>query len=130
MEKLNKSQKISNNLTPYEKQEFEKLCKVLSDPNYSGGSWALPENPTTLEKSKYNICKKILVYKQNHHLSTEQIAQKIKLSIPETKDILYCHINYFTLDRLVDYAEKLFSPSEIRFTIEEKKSTSPSSHTS
>ena len=55
---------ISNqNLTSHEKQEFEKLCKKLSDPNYSGGSWALPENPTVLEKSKYDICKKILVYK-------------------------------------------------------------------
>ena len=117
---------ISNqNLTPHEKQEFEKLCKKLSDPNYSGGSWALPENPTVLEKSKYDICKKILVYKQNHHLSAEKIAKKIKLSVPETEDILYCHIDYFTLDRLVDYAEKLFSPNKIKITMEEKKPTSP-----
>src|SRR3954462_7686366 len=128
MEKLTKDQKTPNNFTPREKQEFEKLCKLLSDPNYSGGSWALPENPTALEKSKYEICKKILVYKQVHHLSTEKIAQKIKLSVPETEDILYCHIDYFTLDRLVDYAKKLFSPFEIRITMEEKKPTFPSLH--
>ena len=121
MEKLTKNQKTSNNLTSYEEKEFENLCKKLSDPNYSGGSWALSENPTALEKSKYDICKKMLVYKQDHHLSTEQIAKKIKLSIPETEDILYCHIDYFTLDRLVNYAEKLFSPAEIKITMEEKK---------
>jgi len=74
MEKLTKNQKTSNNLTSYEEKEFENLCKKLSDPNYSGGSWALSENPTALEKSKYDICKKMLVYKQDHHLSTEQIA--------------------------------------------------------
>lgn len=28
----------NQNLTPHEKQEFKKLCKKLSDPNYSGGS--------------------------------------------------------------------------------------------
>jgi hypothetical protein len=28
----------NQNLTPHEKQELEKLCQALSDPNYSGGS--------------------------------------------------------------------------------------------
>jgi hypothetical protein len=113
--KVNKS-----NLTPHEKEEFEKLCRILSDPNYSSGSWALPENPTLLEKSKYDLCKKILVYKQKHNLNTEKLAKKIKLSVPETEDILYCHIDYFTFDRLLDYAGKLFSPSEISVVVEEK----------
>jgi hypothetical protein len=109
-----------SNLTPHEKQEFEKLCRILSDPNYLSGSWALPENPTLLEKSKYDLCKKILVYKQKHNLGTEKLAKKIKLSVPETEDILYCHIDYFTFDRLLDYAGKLFSPSEISVVVEEK----------
>jgi hypothetical protein len=109
-----------SNLTSHEKEEFEKLCRILSDPNYSSGSWALPKNPTLLDKSKYDLCKKILVYKQKNHLSTEKMAKKIKLSVPETEDILYCHIDYFTFDRLLNYAGKLFSPSEIRVVVEEK----------
>src|SRR5690349_4858145 len=112
--------KNNKKLTSQEKQELEKLCKSLSDPNYQGGSWALPENPTLLEKSKYDICKKILVYKQEHNLSTEKLAKKIKLSVSETEDILYGHIDYFTLDRLLDYVGKLFSPSEIMVTVEER----------
>src|SRR3954452_512183 len=96
-----------------EKEQFKKYLERIEDPNYQGGSWALPENATPLEKSKYDICKKILVYKQNHNLSTEKLAKKIKLSISETEDILHGHIDYFTLDRLLDYAGKLFSPSEI-----------------
>jgi hypothetical protein len=109
-----------NNFTLHEKAEFEKLCRILADPNYSSGSWALPEHPTLLEKGKYDICKKILIYKQEHHLSTEKLAKKIKLSVPETEDILYCHIDYFTFDRLLDYAGKLFSPSEISVVVGEK----------
>jgi len=109
-----------SNLTSHEKEEFEKLCRILSDPNYSSGSWALPENPTLLEKGKHDICKKILVYKQKRNLSTEKLAKKIKLSVPETEDILYCHIDYFTFDRLLDYAGKLFSPSEISVVVEKK----------
>ena len=84
-------------------------------------SWGLPENPTPLEQAKYDICEKILGYQQDNNLSDKEIAQKIHLTTGETKDILYCHIDYFTLDRLITYASRLFSQQEIRVTIEPKK---------
>jgi hypothetical protein len=34
---------------------------------------------------------------------------------------LYCHIDYFTLDRLITYTSRLFSTSEIKITIKPKK---------
>jgi len=30
-----------------EEEEFAKYLEKIEDPNYQGGSWALPENPTT-----------------------------------------------------------------------------------
>ena|SRR5947209_8735740 len=92
-----------------EKTEYQKYLEELEDPNYQGGSWTLPENPTPLEKAKYKICKQVLSYKLDTKISTEYLAQKIQLSKTETEDILYYRIDYFTLDRLVSYATRLFN---------------------
>ena len=98
----------------------KKYLEKIEDSNYSGGSWDLPENPTALEKTKYDICEKILAHKQDNNLTIEKLAQQIKLSKAETEDIIYCRIDHFTLDRLMNYASKLFSPSEVRVVIEKK----------
>jgi hypothetical protein len=49
------------------------------------------------------------------------MAQKIQLSQAETEDILYYRIDHFTLDRLVDYATRLFKPFEVKMIVERKK---------
>jgi hypothetical protein len=67
------------------------------------------------------LCEKILSYQQDNNLSDEEIAKRIKITTGETRDILYCHIDYFTLDRLVSYACHLFSNSEIKVIVEPKK---------
>jgi predicted XRE-type DNA-binding protein len=81
----------------------------------------LPENATPVEKAKYELCEKMLSYQQENNLSDEEIANKINLTTGETRDILYCHIDYFTLDRLVAYACFLFSNSEVKVIFEPKK---------
>jgi predicted XRE-type DNA-binding protein len=89
--------------------ELEKICEEMSSPNYPRANLALSPNATPLERSKYSLCKKILIYKQDKKLSAEKLAQKINLTVPETEDILFARINKFTLDRLVAYADNLFS---------------------
>lgn len=104
-----------------EQAEYKKYLEELSDPNYSGGSWFLPENATPLEQAKYEICKQVVSYKLDTKISTEKMAQKIQLSKAETEDILYYRIDYFTLDRLVAYATRLFKLLEIKMVVESKK---------
>ena len=104
-----------------ENQEYKKYLEELNDPNYQGGSWSLPENPTPLEQAKYEICRQIVSYKLDTKISTEAMAQKLQLSKAETEDILYYRIDYFTLDRLVAYATNLFKPLEIKMIVEGKK---------
>jgi transcription initiation factor IIE alpha subunit len=81
----------------------------------------LPKNATPVEKAKYEICEKILIYQQDKNFTDEEIANKIKITTGETRDILYYHIDYFTLDRLIEYATKLFKPLEIKVNYEVKK---------
>ena len=104
-------------------KEFEKYLQKIEDPDYNGQdvSWHLPENATPVEKTKYELCEKILTYQQDNNLSDEEIANKIKITIGEVRDILYCHIDYFTLERLITYAERLFSTLEVKIISESKK---------
>ena len=118
------SKEMKKNLTNSE-QELEQILQELENPNYVGeGFWSLPENPTALEKSKYDICQKILAYQQKHKLTDKEIAQRISLTTGETEDILFCRIDYFTLDRLMTYANELFEPLEMKITKAQERSVS------
>src|SRR4051794_15824218 len=108
---MNKNKQLNQK----EEQEFDQYLQKVEDPNYEGETnYDLPENPTPLEVAKYQVCQSILAYQQDHNLSIEEIAQRIKLSVPETEDIFFAKINNFTLDRLVNYASHLFAPQEIK----------------
>ena len=112
-------------MTKKEKSFKEYLTEIENlEYDDADASWGLPENATTLEKAKYELCEKILGYQQENNLSDKEIAQKIHLTTGETRDILYCHIDYFTLDRLITYASRLFSQQEIKVVIEPKKDNS------
>lgn len=114
------SKKIFNNS---EDREFENYLQKIEDPNYNGQdvSWHLSENATPVEKAKYELCEKMLTYQLDNNLSDEEIANQIKITTGEAKDILYCHIDYFTLDRLITYASHLFSNSKVKVIVEPKK---------
>ncbi|CAG8577390.1 1606_t:CDS:2 [Paraglomus occultum] len=104
--------KIKHMTNKNQKQKsFKEYLQEIEDPkNNSEINYALPENPTPLQVAKFEICQEILGYKLDNDLTREQVAEKIGISKAETEDILFCHIEEFTLDRLVDYASKLLDP--------------------
>lgn len=105
-----------------EKQKFKEFLKKVEDPNYQREiNRALPLNANSLQIAKYKLCKQMLVYQQENKLSDEEIAKKIKLSVAEVEDILFCEIEKFTLDRLVEYASRLLNPVRVKVILEEVK---------
>ena len=124
-EKLNMlNRKIKTKKTP-PKMVVESIRKEMTNPNFPYKNIGLNPNATPEEKMKYDICQKILAYQQDNELTTNQIAQVIQLTEPETEDIFFTRINRFTLDRLVVYATNL----GINLKIEEVKSVAPDSRT-
>ena len=99
-----KSRKIKNSPP---KKVLDSIRKELTNPHFPYKNVGLSPNANPLEKNKYDICQKILAYKQDHKLSTEKVAKNIQLTTPETEDILFARIDKFTLDRLVSYATNL-----------------------
>ncbi|MCE8163677.1 MAG: hypothetical protein I3273_06815 [Candidatus Moeniiplasma glomeromycotorum] len=105
-------------------KNFSEYLKEIEDPkNNSEVNYALPENPTPLQVAKFEICQEILGYKLDNCLTREQVADKIGLSKAETENILFCHIEEFTLDRLVEYASKLLDPIQVKVILEPKKTS-------
>ncbi|CAG8489969.1 13551_t:CDS:1 [Gigaspora margarita] len=102
--------KRKNNISFFPPEErLAKIREKMLEPNYPRVNRSLPKNATSLEKSKYFLCKKVLVYKQENKLPVEKLAKKINLTVPEVEDILFSRIDKFTLDRLVSYVGNLFS---------------------
>jgi transcription initiation factor IIE alpha subunit len=59
----------------------------------------------------------MLICQQVNNLTDEEVANKISLSLAETKDILFGWIEKFTLDRLVEYAGKLLTSSQVEIVV-------------
>ena len=110
-----------NQKKQYSDKEFKEYLNQLSSPNYQGGSWVLPENPTPLEKSKHEICREILLYQRQHKLTDEELTKQMELTLAEIEDILHYRIDYFTLDRLMTYANKLFKTEPLTIGIIKNK---------
>src|ERR1043166_6382094 len=107
------------------KKDFKKYLEELDDPkNNQEVNYDLPENATPLQIAKFEICQEVLGYKLKNNLTREQISEKMDLSKAETEDILFCCIEKFTLDRLVEYASKLLDPIQVKVILEPKKSVS------
>jgi predicted XRE-type DNA-binding protein len=107
-----------------EKQKFKEFLKKVEDPkNNQEVNYDLPENPTPLQVAKFEICQEVLGYKLKNDLTREQVAEKMGISKAEVEDILFCCIEKFTLDRLVDYASKLLNPVQVKVILEPVKPT-------
>jgi len=105
-----------------QKKPFKEYLAEIEDPNYQGGSWALPENPTPLEKAKYELCEKILGYQEDNNLSDKELRQKTGLSQEKLEDILFTRIEKVNSDELINVASKLFAPCQVEIIIKEEKS--------
>ncbi|CAG8437541.1 6962_t:CDS:2 [Ambispora leptoticha] len=66
--------------------EKEIIARLESD-NYEGGNIGLPENPTLEERTKYKLCKSILVYQLKNKLPFEKMAESLAISEEELYDI-------------------------------------------
>ncbi|CAI2162265.1 13542_t:CDS:1 [Funneliformis geosporum] len=98
------------NIKNNRKETREETIKRLSDPNYQGGNYALPENASESEKIKYEICQNIAKYKRINEIYLKDLAYELGISQTKLDNILYCRINLLKLDELANCLEKLQIP--------------------
>ena len=58
---------------------LKRIREKLSDPKYTGGNLALPENATEVDRAKYQLCQLIAKYQREHGLLQKDIARRIEV---------------------------------------------------
>lgn len=82
------------------------LGKLLSDDVL--GSTVIPDSSSESDKIKYKLCSLIVEYKIKKNITQKSLAEKLKLDEPETSRILHYKIERYSIERLLEYARKLY----------------------
>ncbi len=67
----------------------------------------LPKNASKADQLKYKLCEKFVIYLTEHDMSQVQLAKKLKVDPSRINEIVKYRIDLYTVDKLMDLAEKL-----------------------
>src|SRR3954451_18333540 len=113
---LNKSKVMAKKSTDLKKNKTGwmpiDVCELerMKKPGYRFVSKGLTKNATPLEKSKYEIQQSILRYTREKEVSDKDLKKLLEIKQEKLVYLLFAHLEHFTLDELVNYASKLFTP--------------------
>lgn len=86
------------------KSDVQKALKKLEKAE---GTLALPENPTPLEKFRFDIQQKFVAYVQKEKINQRELAERLGIDEAKVSKILRNRIKEFSTDRLISLYEKI-----------------------
>lgn len=92
----------------------KKIKKVLQKLEGKEGTQAPPANPTPLEKFRWDIQQKFVVYKNKNKISQREMCVLLGVDEAKVSKILRNHLEDFSTDRLITLYEKLNPNIKIR----------------
>ena len=92
----------------------QKINKMLSKLEKADGTLALPENPSALEKFRWELCQRFLKYKQVHECTQKELAKLLLVDESKVSKILHYRIDEFSTDRLISLYERLDPDVKLR----------------
>ena len=95
---------------PSEK-ELKKIRKKLEKVEPSR---MLPKNASKVDRLKYELCKKFVIYLLHNKLSQAELARKLHMDRARLNEIVKYRIDLFTLDKLIHFAEQLDPNLDVR----------------
>lgn len=85
----------------------KKLKDIRKGLKKSDPSLTLPVNATKAQIVKYKLCEKFVKYLIQHKITQAELARRLKLDTARLNEIVKYKINLFTIDKLLDLAERL-----------------------
>lgn len=92
----------------------KELAKIKKKLNKVEPSFLLPKNASKVEKIKYKLCEKFVSYLLDQEMTQIQLAKKLKVDPSRVNEIVKYRIDLFTVDRLIELAEKIDLKFEIK----------------
>ena len=90
--------------------ELKSIRKKLSKVEPSR---LLPKNASKTERIKYKLCEEFVIYLLEHNITQAQLAKKIKVDPSRINEIVKYRIDLFTIDKLIDLADRLHIQFEV-----------------
>lgn len=91
--------------------ELKKIRKKLKK---TSGTLMLPPNPTPLEKFRWDICQKFVIYKHEKNLTLEEMAEILGTDKAKLSKILRHRIESFSTDRLLTLLQIIYPKTELK----------------
>lgn len=85
----------------------EQIKKALKRLEKAQGTLAPPTNPTPLEKFRYDIQQKFVIYKHDKKMSQREMAEILEIDEGKVSKILHNRLEEFSTDRLINLYGKL-----------------------
>ena len=91
--------------------ELKEIRKKLEKAE---GTLMPPENPSPLEKFRWDLCQKFVRYKRDNELTLEEIGNMLDVDKGKISKILRHRIDEFSTDRLIAYLQILYPETKLK----------------
>lgn len=95
----------------------EELKEVRNRLNKSVASRPLPANASSVDRIKYMLCEKFVIYKNNGSITQRAMAKIIGIDEALISKILHYRFEEFSSDRLISYLSKIYPEVNIRVDV-------------
>jgi predicted XRE-type DNA-binding protein len=91
--------------------QITEILNSISDDDFVE---VLPENASSVDKVKYQLCKKFITYIQHENITQSELARRIDVDRSRVNWIVKYKIEHFTIDRLYELLNKLDPNIELK----------------
>jgi predicted XRE-type DNA-binding protein len=74
----------------------------------------LLRNASNVDRIRYNLCEKFVIYKNSQKITQRELAAKIGINEALMSKILHYHFEEFTIDRLLRYLSEIYPDVELK----------------
>ena len=86
------------------KNQITEILNMVSDDDFIE---LLPSDASNVDKVKYQLCKKFVIYLQSNSMSQSELADFLEIDRSRINWIVKYKIKYFTIDRLYELIGRL-----------------------
>ena len=90
-----------------------KLKKMRDRLEKAEPSRTLPKDASKADRVKYKICEKFVIHLLDRNMSQAELARELEMDTARLNEIVKYRIDLFTIDKLLDFAERLDPGIEI-----------------
>lgn len=85
----------------------KELKRVREKMSNTIGSRPLSKNASKVDRIKHKLCERFVLYKNNNKITQRALAEKVGINESLMSKIIHYHFDEFTVDRLVNYLDKI-----------------------